>query len=44
MQPVANTSLVEWAGKLWALWEAHRPFVLNPDTLETLGEDTLGEG
>jgi len=27
-QPVANTALYEWDGKLWALWEAHRPFVL----------------
>ena len=41
-KPVANTSLVEWNGKLWALWEAHRPYVLDPDTLETHGEETLG--
>ena len=42
VQPVANTALIEWAGKLWALWEASRPFTLDPDTLETLGEDDLG--
>jgi carotenoid cleavage dioxygenase-like enzyme len=41
-KPVANTSLAEWDGKLWALWEAHRPYVLDPDTLETHGEETLG--
>ena len=42
MQPVANTALYEWNGKLWALWEAHRPFILDPQTLETRGEDDLG--
>lgn len=41
-KPVANTSLAEWNGKLWALWEAHRPFVLDPVTLDTFGEETLG--
>lgn len=41
-KPVANTPLAEWNGKLWALWEAHRPFVLDPVTLETHGEETLG--
>jgi hypothetical protein len=41
-QPVANTALLEWDGKLWALWEAHRPFILDPETLETRGEDDLG--
>ena len=39
---MANTALFEWDGKLWALWEAHRPFVLDPVTLHTLGEDDVG--
>ena len=42
-KPVANTSMLEWGGKLYALWEAHNPFVLDPNTLETLGEETFGE-
>ena len=42
-KPVANTAVQEWGGRLWALWEAHRPYLLDPDTLETLGEDDLGE-
>lgn len=41
-KPVANTSMLEWGGKLYALWEAHNPFVLDPNTLETLGEETFG--
>lgn len=41
-KPVANTSILEWGGKLYALWEAHNPFTLDPNTLETLGEETFG--
>ena len=33
----------EWAGKLYALWEAHNPFVLDPATLNTIGEEQFGE-
>jgi carotenoid cleavage dioxygenase-like enzyme len=34
---VANTSIVFWAGKLLALWEAGAPHELDPLTLETIG-------
>ena len=36
---VSNISLVRHAGKLLSLWEGGPPFVLDPDTLETLGLD-----
>lgn len=39
---VANTGVLFWAGRLWALWEAGRPYALDPRTLTTLGEDTMG--
>ncbi len=39
---VANTSLVWHAGRLLALEEAHRPFALDPVTLEALGYDDFG--
>lgn len=35
---VANTSVTLHAGKLLALWEGGRPWRLDPDTLETVGE------
>lgn len=34
----ANTAISCHAGKLLALWEGGRPWSLDPDTLETLGE------
>lgn len=39
---VANTGVVEHRGKLLALWEGGRPHEIDPITLETLGETTLG--
>jgi all-trans-8'-apo-beta-carotenal 15,15'-oxygenase len=36
LKNVANTNVLEWGGRLFALWEAGRPYELNPDTLETL--------
>lgn len=39
---VANTSLLAWEGKLFALFEAGRPTEIDPDTLETIGESDLG--
>ena len=39
---VANINVVSHGGRLLALWEQGRPFRLHPDTLETLGEETLG--
>jgi len=38
----ANTQIVSFGGKLLALFEAGLPHALNPKTLETIGEDTLG--
>jgi all-trans-8'-apo-beta-carotenal 15,15'-oxygenase len=39
---VANINVVSHAGALLALWEGGRPHRLDPDTLETAGEDDLG--
>src|SRR5438270_1552862 len=38
----ANTNVVFHAGKLLALWEAGRPWRVDPVTLETIGEDDMG--
>jgi carotenoid cleavage dioxygenase len=41
---VANTSIVWHGGKLMALEEAHRPFAVDPKTLEPCGYQTFGGG
>ena len=38
----ANTNVVFHHGRLLALWEAGRPWRLDPHTLDTIGEDDLG--
>ena len=38
---VANTNIIYWGDKLLALWEASHPYRLDPNTLETLGIETL---
>ena len=38
---IANTSVIYWAGKLLALWEAAQPYHLDANTLETIGIDNL---
>lgn len=38
----ANTQIISFGGKLLALFEAGLPHRLDPTTLNTLGEDTLG--
>ncbi|KAG7355846.1 lignostilbene-alpha,beta-dioxygenase [Nitzschia inconspicua] len=38
----ANTHVIFFGGKLLALFEAGLPHLLDPLTLETIGEDTLG--
>src|SRR5437764_8624186 len=38
----ANTNIVFHGGKLLALWEAGRPWRVDPVTLETIGEDDMG--
>lgn len=35
LKNVANTNVLKWGGRLFAFWEAGRPYELNPDTLET---------
>lgn len=41
LKNVANTQVIFWADKLLALWEASHPHRLDPQTLETLGIETL---
>ena len=43
LKNVANTSVLYWADRLWALWEAGQPHRLDPATLETLGCDRFLE-
>lgn len=42
LKNTANTNVVPWQGKLYALMEGARPTGIDPDTLETLGETDLG--
>ena len=39
---VANTCVLPWAGKLYALWEGGPPYTLDPQTLSTTGIETWG--
>jgi len=39
---VANTGVLYWGNKLYALWEVGRPYELQPHTLDTVGESDLG--
>jgi len=39
----ANTQIISFGGKLLTLFEAGLPHAIHPKTLETLGEDTLGD-
>jgi all-trans-8'-apo-beta-carotenal 15,15'-oxygenase len=36
---IANTNVIYWGKKLLALWEAAEPYLLNPHTLETVGNE-----
>lgn len=42
LKNVANTSVMAWDGRLFALYEPARPTELDPETLETIGESDLG--
>ena len=44
LKNLANTNAVAWGGKLLALYEAGVPILLDPHTLETVGEYDLGLG
>jgi carotenoid cleavage dioxygenase-like enzyme len=37
---VSNTTIQPWAGRLLSGWEGGRPYALDPDSLETIGEET----
>ncbi|MFT5682281.1 MAG: all-trans-8'-apo-beta-carotenal 15,15'-oxygenase [Myxococcota bacterium] len=39
---VANTTIVRWGDRLLAGWEAGAPYALDPETLETHGEEHFG--
>jgi all-trans-8'-apo-beta-carotenal 15,15'-oxygenase len=39
---IANTNVAYSPKKLLALWEGGKPYALDPQTLETIGEDDLG--
>jgi all-trans-8'-apo-beta-carotenal 15,15'-oxygenase len=41
MKNIANTNVIYWGGKLLALWEAARPYRLEPHSLETIGLDNF---
>lgn len=38
---VSNTTIQPWAGRLISGWEGGRPYALDPETLDTLGEETF---
>ncbi len=38
---VANTNVIYWGDKLWAMWEGGQPYQLVPKTIETIGKDNL---
>ena len=39
---VANTTIIGWGGRLLAGWEAGAPTALDPETLQTRGEEHFG--
>jgi all-trans-8'-apo-beta-carotenal 15,15'-oxygenase len=41
LKNIANTNILPWGDKLWALWEAAEPHSLDPRTLDTIGLDRL---
>jgi len=41
LKNIANTNVIFHGGKLLALWEAARPYSLDPKTLDTLGIETF---
>lgn len=43
LKSIANTQVLYWGGKLLALWEADRPYRLDPHSLATLGEESFDQ-
>jgi all-trans-8'-apo-beta-carotenal 15,15'-oxygenase len=41
MKKIANTNVLYWNDRFWALWEGSEPYRIDPATLETLGIDRL---
>jgi all-trans-8'-apo-beta-carotenal 15,15'-oxygenase len=39
---VANTTITRWGGRLLAGWEGGAPHAIDPESLETRGEETFG--
>ena len=39
---VSNTTIQPWAGRLISGWEGGRPYALDPESLDTIGEETFG--
>lgn len=42
LRNVSNTTIQPWAGRLISGWEGGRPYALDAESLETIGEETLG--
>jgi all-trans-8'-apo-beta-carotenal 15,15'-oxygenase len=42
LKNVANTNVLQWGGRVFVLWEAGRPYELDPGTLETLAAKNDG--
>ncbi len=40
---VSNTTIQPWAGRLVSGWEGGRPYALDAESLETIGEETFGD-
>lgn len=38
MKNVANTSVLQWGGRLLCLWEGGDPYEIQPETLDTVGK------
>jgi len=39
---VSNTTIVPWAGRILSGWEGGRPYALDNESLDTIGEETFG--
>jgi all-trans-8'-apo-beta-carotenal 15,15'-oxygenase len=42
LRNVSNTTIQPWAGRLISGWEGGRPYALDAESLETIGEETFG--